>query len=38
MVKVVVTRNLIDEAQQLLEAEKSIEIIQWKSDMVNNHD
>ncbi|KAF2277320.1 uncharacterized protein EI97DRAFT_493282 [Westerdykella ornata] len=30
--KVVVTRNLIDEAQQLLEADNSLEIVQWKSD------
>lgn len=32
--KVVVTRNLIDDAQQILEAESSIEIVQWKSDQV----
>jgi glyoxylate/hydroxypyruvate reductase len=32
--KVVVTRNLIDEAQQILEAEPSLEIVQWKSDGV----
>ena len=34
--KVVVTRRLIDEAQQLLEADGSLDIIQWPSDQVRS--
>ena len=30
--KVVVTRKLIDEAQELLEADSSLDLVQWPSD------
>jgi glyoxylate/hydroxypyruvate reductase len=32
--KVVVTRQLIDEAQKLLEADEKLDIVQWQSDQV----